>query len=99
MMLAMVPWGHCKPAGLSDSEPFHTLWRFVGANWLSASQMNDMLELLSVAAVRFRTDSKPEPNPNQTSVQVRAVAKDRTEYGRQDGFGSVLTAVVISAFG
>ncbi|KAJ7881737.1 hypothetical protein B0H14DRAFT_3759288 [Mycena olivaceomarginata] len=46
MMLAMVPWGRCKPVGLSDSEPFHTLWRFVGAHWSSGSQMNDMLELL-----------------------------------------------------
>ncbi|KAJ7729874.1 hypothetical protein B0H14DRAFT_3518181 [Mycena olivaceomarginata] len=30
LMLAMVPWGCTKPPGLSDSEPFHTLWRFVG---------------------------------------------------------------------
>jgi hypothetical protein len=46
MMLAIVPWGRCKLVGLSDSEPFHTLWCFVGAHWLSGSQMNDMLELL-----------------------------------------------------
>jgi hypothetical protein len=33
----------------------------------------------SVAAVRFRTDSEPELNPNRTSIQVQALAKDRTE--------------------
>jgi hypothetical protein len=34
--------------------------------------------LTGVAAVRFRTDSRPEPNPNQTSVQVWTSAKDWT---------------------
>ncbi|KAJ7362494.1 hypothetical protein DFH08DRAFT_841000, partial [Mycena albidolilacea] len=45
-MLAMLPWGLAK-RGLSDSEPFHSLWRFLGTHWLSGSQMNDMLELVA----------------------------------------------------
>jgi hypothetical protein len=65
MMLAMVPWGRCKPAGLSDSEPFHTLWRFVGANWLSGSQMNDMLELL-----RYKVNAAPDSMQN-THIWMR----------------------------
>ncbi|KAJ7820138.1 hypothetical protein B0H13DRAFT_2452226 [Mycena leptocephala] len=63
MMLAMVPWGRCKPAGLSDSEPFHTLWRFVGANWLSGSQMNDMLELL-----RYKVNAAPDSMQNRARI-------------------------------
>ncbi|KAJ7336860.1 hypothetical protein DFH08DRAFT_813172 [Mycena albidolilacea] len=35
-------------------------------------------KMSSVAAVRFRTNSEPEPNLNRTSVQVQASAKDRT---------------------
>ncbi|KAJ7698754.1 hypothetical protein B0H16DRAFT_1731418 [Mycena metata] len=45
LMLAMLPWGIPK-AGLSDSEPFYSLWRFLGLHWLAGLQMNDMLELL-----------------------------------------------------
>ncbi|KAJ7843624.1 hypothetical protein B0H14DRAFT_3456015 [Mycena olivaceomarginata] len=26
LMLSMAPWGHPKPPGFSNSEPFHTLW-------------------------------------------------------------------------
>ncbi|KAJ7864095.1 hypothetical protein B0H14DRAFT_3605367 [Mycena olivaceomarginata] len=46
LMLSMAPWGRPKPPGFSNSEPFHTLWRFVGPHWLTDSQMDDMLELL-----------------------------------------------------
>jgi hypothetical protein len=35
-----------KPRGLSDDEPIHTLWRYLGPNWLSGSSQNDLLELL-----------------------------------------------------
>ncbi|KAJ7689640.1 hypothetical protein B0H14DRAFT_2652727 [Mycena olivaceomarginata] len=59
MMLAMVPWGCCKPAGLSDSEPFHTLWRFVRAHWLSGSQMDNTLELLC-----YKVNTIPESMQN-----------------------------------
>jgi hypothetical protein len=45
MKLVMLPWGLGK-RGVSDSEPFHTLWRFLGPNWLAGSQMDDMLEIL-----------------------------------------------------
>ncbi|KAJ6632260.1 hypothetical protein B0H10DRAFT_1770791, partial [Mycena sp. CBHHK59/15] len=46
MILRMIPWGWAKPEGLSDSEPIHNLWRFLGPHWLTGSQQNDMLELL-----------------------------------------------------
>ncbi|KAJ7022261.1 hypothetical protein C8F04DRAFT_1272809 [Mycena alexandri] len=54
LMLTMVPWGCSKPAGLSDSEPFYTLWCFLGTHWLLGSQMDDMLELL-----RYKIDTSP----------------------------------------
>jgi hypothetical protein len=38
--LTMLPWGLAK-RGVSDSEPFHTLWRLLGPNWLAGAQMND----------------------------------------------------------
>ncbi|KAJ6464631.1 hypothetical protein C8R47DRAFT_1155993 [Mycena vitilis] len=53
--LTMLPWGCAKPPGLSDSEPLHTLSRFAGPNWLTGSNMNDMLELL-----RYKINSDPE---------------------------------------
>jgi hypothetical protein len=59
MMLVMVPWGRCKPASPSDSESFPTLWRFVGAHWLSGSQMDDMLKLL-----RYKVNTIPESMQN-----------------------------------
>ncbi|KAJ6601520.1 hypothetical protein B0H10DRAFT_2230550 [Mycena sp. CBHHK59/15] len=46
MILCMIPWGWAKPEGLSDSEPIHNLWCFLGPHWLTGSQQNDMLELL-----------------------------------------------------
>ncbi|KAJ6595186.1 hypothetical protein DFH09DRAFT_1273244 [Mycena vulgaris] len=55
LMLATNPWGIAKPAGLSDTELFHTIWRFVGPNWLVGSQMNDMFELL-----RYKIYSSPD---------------------------------------
>ncbi|KAF7359565.1 hypothetical protein MVEN_00679900 [Mycena venus] len=67
----MVPWGRCKPAGLSDSEPFHTLWRFVGANWLSGSQINDMLELL-----RYKVNTVPESMQNTPEAGTYWTAPD-----------------------
>ncbi|KAF7371544.1 hypothetical protein MVEN_00009400 [Mycena venus] len=54
-ILSMLPWGWAKPPGLSDSEPAHNLWRFLGPHWLAGSQQNDMLELL-----RHKVDSNPE---------------------------------------
>ncbi|KAJ7779365.1 hypothetical protein DFH07DRAFT_730171, partial [Mycena maculata] len=54
MMLSMLPWGIPKPVGLSDSEPFHTLWHFLGTHWLTGSQMNDMLEIL-----RYKINTNP----------------------------------------
>ncbi|KAJ7150609.1 hypothetical protein C8R46DRAFT_1229543 [Mycena filopes] len=45
-ILSLLPWGWEKPPGLSDSEPVHKLWRFLGPHWLSDSQQTDMLELL-----------------------------------------------------
>ncbi|KAF8062527.1 hypothetical protein FPV67DRAFT_1452345 [Lyophyllum atratum] len=39
-------WGLSKPAGLSDGEPIHELWRYLGPHWLTGSQQNDMLSML-----------------------------------------------------
>ncbi|KAJ7794834.1 hypothetical protein B0H14DRAFT_3556186 [Mycena olivaceomarginata] len=86
MMLAMVPWGRCKPVGLSDSEPFHTLWRFVGAHWLSGSQMNDMLELL-----RNKVNTIPESIQNTRIWGTALVPKILAAYRAADA-GTYWTA-------
>jgi hypothetical protein len=46
LLLNDLPWDAKKPSGLSDGEHTNTLWRFLQTNWLSDSEMNDMLELL-----------------------------------------------------
>jgi len=48
LLLNDLPWDAKKPSGLSDGEHTNTLWRFLQTNWLSDSEMNDMLELLCV---------------------------------------------------
>ncbi|KAJ7820813.1 hypothetical protein B0H14DRAFT_2599677 [Mycena olivaceomarginata] len=55
--LTMLPWGLAK-RGVSDSEPFHTLWRLLGPNWLAGAQMNDMLHH-ERSSQAFRTHSGP----------------------------------------
>ena len=46
-MLNILPWGKDRPAGLSNSsDPIHTLWRYLGKNWLSDSEQDEMLELI-----------------------------------------------------
>ncbi|KAJ7698166.1 hypothetical protein B0H16DRAFT_1749820 [Mycena metata] len=50
-LLTKMPWGLTKP---SDSEPYHSLWRFLGPHWLAGSQLNDALELL-----RLKINSTP----------------------------------------
>ncbi|KAJ7836107.1 hypothetical protein B0H14DRAFT_2589842 [Mycena olivaceomarginata] len=69
VMLAMLPWGLAK-RGLSDSEPFHSLWRFLGTHWLSGSQMNDMLELL-----RYKINSDPELVKNTRVAGIELLPK------------------------
>ncbi|KAJ7659435.1 hypothetical protein B0H14DRAFT_3702003 [Mycena olivaceomarginata] len=86
MMLAMVPWGRCKPVGLSDSEPFHTRWRFVGAHWLSGSQMNDMLELL-----RNKVNTIPESIQNTHIWGTALIPKILAAYRAADA-GTYWTA-------
>jgi len=44
--ISVLPWAVKKPRGLSDDEPIHTLWRYLGPNWLSGSSQNNLLELL-----------------------------------------------------
>ncbi|KAJ7106623.1 hypothetical protein C8R44DRAFT_596258, partial [Mycena epipterygia] len=44
-LLGILPWKG-KKRGLSDSEPIHTLWRYFGVQWLSSSDIDDVLELL-----------------------------------------------------
>ncbi|KAJ6523241.1 hypothetical protein DFH09DRAFT_1330119 [Mycena vulgaris] len=43
--LGILPWKGPK-RGLSDSSPIYTLWRFLGKDWLSSTDEDDMLELL-----------------------------------------------------
>ena len=45
-MLNDLPWDAKKFSRLSDGEHMNTLWRFLQTNWLSDSEMNDMLKLL-----------------------------------------------------
>jgi hypothetical protein len=45
ILLSELPWG-IKKCGLSDSEPIHTLWRFLGPHFTTGSQQNDLLEIL-----------------------------------------------------
>ncbi|KAJ7676615.1 hypothetical protein DFH06DRAFT_976905 [Mycena polygramma] len=75
----MVPWGRCKPPGLSDSEPFHTLWRFVGPHWLSGSQMDDMLELL-----RYKVNTSPEAMKNTRIWGTALIPKILAAYRAAD---------------
>jgi hypothetical protein len=46
-MLNVLPWGKNRPDGVSNSsDPIHTLWRYLGPNWLSDSEQDEMLELI-----------------------------------------------------
>ncbi|KAJ7342480.1 hypothetical protein DFH08DRAFT_1012113 [Mycena albidolilacea] len=69
VMLAMLPWELAK-RGLSDSEPFHSLWRFLGTHWLSGSQMNDMVEIL-----RYKINSDPELVKNTRVAGIELLPK------------------------
>jgi hypothetical protein len=64
LLLNDLPWDAKKPSGLSDGEQTNTLWRFLQTNWLSDSEMNDMLELLRAKVLsnhewsgKFRVES------------------------------------------
>jgi hypothetical protein len=47
IILTILPWGQSKPKGLSNgSDPIHMLWRYLGPNWLSDSEQDEMLELI-----------------------------------------------------
>ncbi|KAJ7913609.1 hypothetical protein B0H13DRAFT_1873734 [Mycena leptocephala] len=63
-LLGILPWNAFK-RGLSDASPIHTLYRFLGPEWLSSTDENDMLEML-----RDRVASDPEL---AGSVRVEAV--------------------------
>jgi len=45
-MLSALPWG-LKKCGLSDDEPIHTLWRYLGNHWTTGSMQNDLLHDLA----------------------------------------------------
>jgi hypothetical protein len=53
-LLGILPWKGNK-RGLSNNEPIHTLSRYLGPEWLSSTDEDDMLELL-----RDRIASDPE---------------------------------------
>ncbi|KAJ7127798.1 hypothetical protein C8R44DRAFT_733221 [Mycena epipterygia] len=44
-LLAILLWNEAK-CGLSDTEPIHSLWWFLGPKWLSTTDENNMLEIL-----------------------------------------------------
>jgi hypothetical protein len=44
--LASLPWGQSKPRGLTDALPIHSLWRYLGPNYLSCSEIKDALKLI-----------------------------------------------------
>jgi hypothetical protein len=43
IVLTILPWSQNKP---STSDPIHMLWRYLGPNWLSDSEQNELLELI-----------------------------------------------------
>lgn len=45
ILLAQLPWG-MKKCGVSDTEPIHTMWRYLEPHFTSGSQKNDLLEIL-----------------------------------------------------
>ncbi|KAJ7772490.1 hypothetical protein B0H14DRAFT_2632318 [Mycena olivaceomarginata] len=47
-LLAILPWNAAK-RGLSDTEPLHTLWRYLGPSWMSSTDENDMLHARDAA--------------------------------------------------
>ncbi|KAF8163940.1 hypothetical protein K438DRAFT_1618137, partial [Mycena galopus ATCC 62051] len=49
-LLGIIPWKAAK-RGLSNKEPMHTLWRYLGPTWLSDTDENDMLERLRAKIV------------------------------------------------
>ncbi|KAJ6449834.1 hypothetical protein C8R47DRAFT_336958 [Mycena vitilis] len=79
LMLTMLPWGTCKPNGLSDAEPLHSLWRLLGPNWLSDSQMDDMLELL-----RLKINASPHLIKNTRAWGTVLVPKILEAYRAAD---------------
>ncbi|KAJ7803423.1 hypothetical protein B0H14DRAFT_2613366, partial [Mycena olivaceomarginata] len=78
LMLTMLPWGLAK-RGVSDSEPFHTLWRLLGPNWLAGAQMNDMLELL-----RHKINTNPNLVKNTRTWGTALVPKILEAYRAAD---------------
>ena len=40
ILLAQLPWG-VKKCGVSDTEPIHTMWRYLGPHFTTGSQQND----------------------------------------------------------
>jgi hypothetical protein len=67
------PYGVSKTGGLSDTEPIHELWRYLGANWLEASHMNDHLELLRRETPSQGGNPTPDGQHSQ-SIHVEVTA-------------------------
>lgn len=88
MLLTVMPWGRAKPAGLSDKEVFHDLWRYLGPNWLASSQQNDMLALLRN---KILTCSKPEHPIHVESTQLTQKLLVAFNVGKSLGAPSGLT--------
>jgi hypothetical protein len=59
---AALPWG-AKKSGVSNSEPIHTLWRYLGPNFTTGSQQNDLLKIIrGLMIYRNRSGSGAMPS-------------------------------------
>ncbi|KAJ6459829.1 hypothetical protein DFH09DRAFT_1348806 [Mycena vulgaris] len=69
-LLAVLPWNAAK-RGLSDSQPVHTLWRFLGPKWLSSMDEDDMLEILRDRIEAFKERHSTAPGDYELSQSTR----------------------------
>lgn len=91
MLLSSLPWGINK-CGVSDNEPIHTLWRFLGPHYTTGSQQNDLLEIL-----RCRIASDPslvqhmrvEGVDLTVKIMKAATTRGTDEYQIEQGFAWV----------
>ena len=93
ILLSELPWG-IKKCGLSDSEPIHTLWRFLGPHFTTGSQQNDLLEILRshVAADPGLVQHIRVEGVALTAKLAEAVATDGTDaYHTEKRFAWVRT--------
>lgn len=92
ILLASLPWG-MKKSGVSDEEPIHTMWRYLGPNFTTGSQQNDLLEILCARVAtnpelvqRLRVEEVALSNKLVEAVTAGTTSE---EYKTQKGFAWV----------